>query len=158
MRIKGDEVAHAYRFKLAQHHGAVKRLARGALVLSALVKHRHDNGNTSRLALYRADYTFKIGIVVIRAFFMRLAAHFVGNAVVEHIADDIKVKSAHRTVYKSLSLAASEARALGADEEALLCTAPLSDVVIDLCGKALAALHADYTKFAVKNIFHTSPK
>ena len=87
--------------------------------------------------------------MVVGAFFVSLTAHFIGNAVVEHIADDVKVKPANRTGDKSLCFSAAETGTLRTDKKALTASAPFSDVIIDLRGKALAALHPDDTEFSV---------
>ena len=48
--VKGDYVLNTHTNKLLERHSAVHRLSCSSSVLSSLVKHRHNYGNSSRLA------------------------------------------------------------------------------------------------------------
>ena len=158
VRIKSDDVGHAHIGQLLERQCTVERFACGAVVLSALIEHRHDDRDSSRLAADGADDALEILIVVVRAHRDSHAVHLVGHAVVEHVADDIHVSAAHGLVNQPLCLARTETGAVCLCDVGLILhmTAPVLDVVVYLCGKRLASAHTDNTEFSVKRIVHKS--
>ena len=78
MCIEGDEVLHAHRMKLLEHHRAVKGLTAGALVLTGLIHERHDDIDALRLAGRRCDDALQITVVIVRGHVVHLAEQAVG--------------------------------------------------------------------------------
>ena len=66
MCVKGDNVVDAHADKLLKSDSAVERLTRGALMLTALIEERHDDGDAARLAADSGDDTLEVLIMVIR--------------------------------------------------------------------------------------------
>jgi hypothetical protein len=80
-----------------------------------------------------------------------LTVHLVGNSVVKHVADYVKVMTSERLMDKTLCLARAKSGAVGVNEEALVpsVASPFSEIVVNLRRKLLAASHAYHAKFSV---------
>ena len=66
MRIKGDDVVNTHVYKLLQCDGTVQGFAGGTLMLSAFIKERHDNGDSSGLSTNSSNDTLQILIMIVR--------------------------------------------------------------------------------------------
>ena len=110
VRVERDDIRNAHVNQLLQSYGAVERFAGGALVLPALVEHRHYNRNAARLAADRADHSLQVLEVVVGAHRNIHSVHLVGHAVIKAVADDVDVLTAHRLQNMSFRLAGAEAR------------------------------------------------
>ena len=122
--IKGEDVGNTHIGQLLQHHGAVQRLSGASLVLSALVQHGHDYVDTSCLAADGADDSLQIGKMIVGTHGNGLTVHLIGDAVIEHVANNEYVSAAHSIVKQTLTLAASETGTFRSDREALIGAVP----------------------------------
>ena len=168
VRVEGDDVVDAHVVaKLLQRNGAVERFAARALVLPALIQHRHNNGDAPRLAAYRGNGALEVRVVLVRAHGDVVAVHGIGQAVVEHIGDDENVVAAHGFGKRPLPLARAEAREPGVDDVgvalvarkgdavfvlALLLGAPAHNVTVNLFGELLAAGQSHDAERAVRDV------
>ena len=66
VRIKGDDIFHTHLHEFLQSERAVQRFAAGALVLTALIKERHDDVDPAGLTADCSDDTLQILKMVIR--------------------------------------------------------------------------------------------
>ena len=157
--IEGDDVRYAHTHKLLKSDRAVERFSARALMLTSLVKHRHDYRYATRFARDSGDNALQIGVMVIGAHRNVLAVHLVGNAIVKGIAVKINVVTAHRLVQKSLCLARTEAGAVYGCKEGFLTavSSPFLEVVVNLRNELLASLHTDNAQISVKCILHCNP-
>ena len=64
-------------------------------MLTAFIKHRHDNCDAVCFATDCRNDTLQIGIVLIRAHRHGLAIHFVGDAVVKHVGHNKDIIAPH---------------------------------------------------------------
>ena len=149
--VKGDDVGNAHGDQFLQAHCTVEGFACGALVLSAFIEHRHDNGNSSCLTADSTDDTLQISEMIIGGHGNLLTVHGVGFAVVEAVGDDINVMSAHGIVKHTLCFAGTESGAVCRDDEVfcVLAFAELMQILIDAINKAVAASHTDDTELAI---------
>ena len=154
MCVKGDEVFDAVELKLAEHHCAVERLAVGSLVLSALVEHRHNNGNSARLTFNCANDTLKISEMLVGGHGNSGTPHLIGDAVIKGVTDDHDVKTSDRLLEKSLCLTRTEAGAINLYEIGFIGTSAFSEVVVNAISKSLATLHGDYAKLTIYFFLH----
>jgi len=81
------------------------------LVLTALVKERHDNVDTVCGGCRSADDSLEILIVVIRGHVVYISGHLVGKRMVCYIDHAENIGSADRFVYDPLCFTTSETRA-----------------------------------------------
>ena len=66
MRIKGDDVVNTHAYKLLQCDGTVQGFTGSTLMLSAFIKERHDNGDSSGLSANSCNDTLQILIMIVR--------------------------------------------------------------------------------------------
>ena len=151
MCIKGDDVGNAHRDEFLQAHCTVEGFACRALVLSAFVQHRHDDGNSSCLTADSTDDTLQICEMVVGRHGNLLTVHGVGLTVVEAVGDDVNVMSAHGIVKHTLCFAGAESGAVCGDDEVFCIFAftELVQILIDAINKAVAASHTDDTELAI---------
>ena len=116
------------------------------LVLTAFVEHRHDDGDPARLAGDGVDDTLQVGEMIVGTHRIFGAVHFIGNAVIVHIGDDVDVAAPQRFVENGFSFPVSEALALRRDDKGLASAAapPLMQVGVDLLDERLAPRHTDH--------------
>ena len=130
-------------------------------MLTAFVQHRHNHGNTARLALDSSDNAFQVLEMIVRAHRNLDTAHIVGNTVVEAIGNDVYIPSAHRLMDQSLCLAGTETGAICIDHVCsrfiAVVVAPFLQVSIDLIHKLLTAAHTDDSQLTIQKLFHDNP-
>ena len=158
MCVEGQDIGHAHVDQLLQHDCAVQRLARGTLVLAPLVQHRHDDRDAACFAADGGDDALEICIVVIGAHALILSEHLVGDAVVEHIAEDVHILPPHRLLDGCFSFAGTEPATDGVRQVRVLSAvaSPLLQVPVHLLRKLFAAPHPDDAQVAVQCLFHNS--
>ncbi len=110
MGVEGDDVVHAHADQFLQGDGAVQRLAHGALVLTALIEIRHDDGDAPGLAADGGDHTLEVLIMVVGRHVVLHAAEPVGLAVIAHIHQQIEIHAADRLADHALAFTGSETR------------------------------------------------
>ena len=177
MYVKGNDISNAHAYELLERDGTVERFSAAALVLSALVYHRHNDRDTSRLAADGTDYALEVLIVVVGAHALLNTVHLICYAVVEQIAENVNIVSAHRLVQHAFSLSVRKADGVRARNKAVymnigikercvrphlfllresdsLLAAPLSDPIVDLPCKVLVSLSTDNTELAVQFVCH----
>ena len=125
-------------------------------MLSALVEHRHNYVDSSCLTADSADYALEISIVIVGAHGNGLTVHFVGNAVVENVANDEDIVSANGRVKIALAFACAESGAMCVYNERLVGSSPFLKIVVDSLCEFLTAAHADDAEVAEKFRFHVS--
>ena len=89
--VEGYDIGDSHACKLLKHESAVKRLSTGALVLSSLVKHRHNNVDSASLTADSANNSLKILEMIIGAHRHGHAVHIIGYAVIEYVAKNVNV-------------------------------------------------------------------
>ena len=106
---------HAY--KLLKCKSAVKRFSARSLMLSALVKHRHNNTDSTCLAAYSTNDSFKILKMLIGTHRHGNTVHIICYAVIKYVTNDIYVVSTKRLLDSSLSFTAAESGTGGIYQE-----------------------------------------
>ena len=126
-------------------------------MLSALVKHRHYDSNTSCLTAHCGNNTFQILIVVIRTHMIFNSVHFIGNTVIEHVAYDIHVMTSYSFIDNAFSFACTKSRTsyMSNISFCILITSKSSKIFINLSRYAFTAFHTYDTKLADYRCFVT---
>jgi hypothetical protein len=86
-----------------------------------------------------------------------VSAHFVCNAIVETVGDDIYVMTAHGLMDKRLGFAGTESGAIDVDEiggSLIVVAAPFLEIIVNLGNKLLTAAHADNGKISIQKFLH----
>ena len=109
MCIESDEVLHAHRMKLLEHHRAVEGLTSGTLVLAGLIHERHDDIDALRLAGRRCDDALQITVVIIRGHVVHLAEQAVGLCIVHDVNHQIQIHATYGLEDVRLRLTGAEA-------------------------------------------------
>ena len=117
----------------------------------------HDYVDTASLTADGADDTLQIRKVIVRTHGYGHAVHFVAYAVVEAVADDVNVVTAHRFVENALSFTAAETGAVCIYAEAFGGASPCLQIIVDLLSEFLTALHTDDTEIAVQFLHSEIP-
>ena len=166
MRVKGDDVRHAQIHQLLQGHGAVKRLAARALMLTAFIQKRHDNVDAVRVCDRHADQSLQILEMIVRRHVIFEPVHLVSEAVVGDIGDDKQVRSSNGFIDNAFGLSGAKARATGTDQISVtiipvkfkadflpldqllrIIAAELNDVLIDFLADLLTTVHCQDLKW-----------
>ena len=154
--IEGDDVGNTHRAQLLQHQRAVQRFSCLSAVLSALIEHGHDDGDSSCLTRNSSNDALKVGVVVVGAHGNGHAVHLVGNAVIENVTDDVHVLSAHGLLDQRLSLARTESGASDVDKIRVVRTksVPVLEIIVNLFCDFLASAHADHAELGKLMFLH----
>ena len=83
--IESDDVVNAHACKLLKCKSTVKGLTSCSLMLSALVKERHDNSDSSCLTTYSSNNTLKVLIMVIRRHVVLMTTQRICHRVISDI-------------------------------------------------------------------------
>ena len=94
VRVEGDDIVDAHADQFLQRDRAVKRFARCALVLAALIEIGHDHGDPAGFSADRSDRSLEVLIVIVRRHMVLKSEHLIGLAVVDNIRDQVQIHSA----------------------------------------------------------------
>ena len=86
-------------------------------MLTSAVKHRHQNGYGSRLAVARANNPFEVCVVLVRRHRVLLTVKIVSYAVVAHVANDKQIPAPDRFGHDGFAVARREARIFASDDK-----------------------------------------
>ena len=115
--IKSDNVAYAHILEFLKHCCAVERFSCAASVLTAAVKHGHDDRDASRLARACADDAFQVFKMLVGSDGYFLPEERIRYAVIAGVADDIQIFAAHSLVDYALCVAVGETGAIRFENE-----------------------------------------
>ena len=148
--VKCDNVVNAHIVaELLKSYCTVEGLSWWTLVLSALIKHGHNNGYSVSFAAYCGNRSFKVGKMLVRTHGNCLTVHIVGHAVVEHIAYNKNIVTANGLVKRAFAFARAESREWGINDISisfisckgkavfvlrLLLSAPFDEITVDFLG------------------------
>ena len=167
--VEGEDGVDTVIDELLQHHGAVEGLTVGLAVLSAFIKHGHDDRDTAGFAVDGSEDALQVGVVVVRTHGDFHAAHLVSDSIVEGVDEDEQVITADGLLNDGLGFARGETGGTVFDEEGVLRVAgdvhtivlaeglfpPVDDVFVDLGCEFFCAFHGDDTQFSVGDLGKT---
>jgi hypothetical protein len=120
-------------------------------MLSALVKHRHNNADPASLAADGTYNSLKVLEMIVGTHRYCTTVHIVGDTVIENVAYNINVVTSEGVMNSSLRLTAAESRAHTVNKECtvIIVSAPILEIKINLLCEILAASHSYNTEFSV---------
>ena len=109
MSVESDDVVDTHSYEFLQRDRAVQRFPGCALRLEALIEIRHDDSDSTGLALDSRDHTFEVGEMVVRRHVVLETEHLVGLAVIDDIHQDVEVHTSDRLIQYALAFTCPEA-------------------------------------------------
>ena len=134
MSIKGDDIGNTHSGQLLQGESAVQRFPFGTLVLTSLIKERHDHVDTTGFSVGSGNDTLQILIMVVRRHMVFITADRVSQAVVQHIGKDKKIRTSYGLFQDSFGFTGTETGAAAVNEVGILQIPSVGDGVFGVSG------------------------
>ena len=96
MGIERNDIGNTHCIQFFKGKCTVERFSSGTFMLSALIKERHDNIDTTCLSSCSSNDSFKILIMVIRGHMVYMTIYSVGKAIIAYIGHNEQICSTDR--------------------------------------------------------------
>ena len=154
--VKGNDIGNTHCGKLLQRHCTVERFSCGSAVLSAFIKHGHDQSYTTSLTADRAKHTLDILIMIVGTHGYVHTVHFVSNAVIEDVSINVSIVSSQGFVNDRFTFTGAETGTFCVYKigRSVLLSSETAQITVNLRKEFVASLHADNAEFAIVFLIH----
>ena len=165
VRVESDDVLDAEFCELLKNVGTVKRLAAVPQLLPAFIEVGHDDVDAVCFAAGSGNDSLQILVMVVRRHDIIKTCHRIGQTVIAHVDEDVKILATDRLLDRTLAFSRTEAGSGGLHDKGvegiIICIihtfglyalfSPVNEKSVDLCTDLLGALQRDNAEFSVSS-------